>query len=111
MGTLQCELGAMVTVVDASTFMEDFRCAETLRQREDLGEWQKGDLVIWGGNRRRVVDLLTAQVGLCPSSPPSGAFLEGPSYRFTVFVVSPQPPPRTNSGLLRSGRTFSLRMT
>mmetsp|Transcript_16591 Transcript_16591/g.36099 ORF Transcript_16591/g.36099 Transcript_16591/m.36099 type:complete len:657 (-) Transcript_16591:102-2072(-) len=58
----KCELRAMVTVVDASTFLEDFQCADTLRQREDLGEWQSGDLAIWGGNRRRVVDLLTAQV-------------------------------------------------
>lgn len=61
---VKCELGAMVTVVDASTFLDDFQCDATLSQREDLGEWQPGDLAIWGGNRRHVVDLLTVQVTL-----------------------------------------------
>ncbi|KAK3270304.1 hypothetical protein CYMTET_21293, partial [Cymbomonas tetramitiformis] len=55
-------LANLVTVVDASTFLQDFACWDTLGARGDLGEWQAGDLRVWGGQRKHVVELLMSQV-------------------------------------------------
>ena len=59
---------AGVQVVDASTALSDFDFVSStpLAERTDLGEWVPGDLAVWGGNRRRVLDLLLAQVHPSP---------------------------------------------
>jgi len=75
-------MAAAVTVVDASTALSDFDFASTtpLAERTDLGEWVPGDLSVWGGNRRGVLDLLLAQV----TSPGLSALLAV----FAVFAVA-----------------------
>jgi hypothetical protein len=75
-------MAAAVTVVDASTALSDFDFTTTtpLAERTDLGEWVPGDLSVWGGNRRGVLDLLLAQV----ASPGLSAL----SVAFAAFAVA-----------------------